>query len=166
MSPELIALELLAGVLSGMRRSRTTPNQATAFITKGPAESRSRAGDTRSALESPFFYEGRCNHGSMEELSSQALAQNERQPFRKSISHSMCLEKGVERALGKGGAPHPDSLFDSEGSALETCSHSRRGDGQKAEPRMIHTPSLSLQCRTEGGVEGHEVETLHLDNMW
>ncbi|XP_045112390.1 uncharacterized protein LOC123505245 isoform X2 [Portunus trituberculatus] len=155
----------LTGVLSGMRRSRTTPHQATAFLTKGPAESRSTARDTCPALESPFLYEGRCNHGSMEELSSQALAQNERQPFRKSISHSMCLEKGVERALGKGGVQQPDSVFDSEGSAWETRSHSRRGDGPKAEPRMIHTPSLSLQCRTEGGVEGHEVETLHLDNM-
>lgn len=148
-----------------MRRSRTTPHQATAFLTKGPAESRSTARDACPTLESPFLYEGRCNHGSMEELSSQALAQNERQPFRKSVSHSMCLEKGVERALGKGGMQQPDSVFDSEGSAWETRSHSRRGDGPKAEPRMIHTPSLSLQCRTEGGVEGHEVETLHLDNM-
>ncbi|XP_063886029.1 E3 ubiquitin-protein ligase MARCHF8-like isoform X9 [Scylla paramamosain] len=155
----------LMGVLSGMRRSRTTPHQATAFLTKGPAESRSTARDACPTLESPFLYEGRCNHGSMEELSSQALAQNERQPFRKSVSHSMCLEKGVERALGKGGMQQPDSVFDSEGSAWETRSHSRRGDGPKAEPRMIHTPSLSLQCRTEGGVEGHEVETLHLDNM-
>lgn len=162
---ELTECEYFPGVLSGMRRSRTTPHQATAFLTKGPAESRSGCRDSRPTLESPFFYEERCNHGSMEELSSQALAQNERQPFRKSSSHSMCLEKGVEHALGKGGAPHSDSVFDSDGSVWETRPHSQRGDGAKVEPRMIHTPSLNLQCRTEGGVDGHEVETLHLDNM-
>ncbi|KAK3866434.1 hypothetical protein Pcinc_028041 [Petrolisthes cinctipes] len=54
-----------------------------------------------------------------------------------------------------------------------TNSSSKRGGGDEAlrggggvvehSCRMIHTPSLSLQCRTEGVVEAHEVETLHLD---
>lgn len=153
------------GVLSGMRRSRTTPHQSTAFLTKEPAESGSGGRDVCPTLESPFFHEERCNHGSMEELSSHALAQNERQPFRKSSSHSMCLEDGTECALGKGRAQHLDSKFDSDESVWETQSHSRRVNGPNVEPRMIHTPILSLQCRTEGGVDGHEVETLHLDNM-
>lgn len=148
-----------------MRRSRTTPHQGTAFLTKGPTESRPGSRDTSPTLESPFFHEKRCNDESMTELSSQALAQNERQPFKKSSSHSMCLEKGVHCTFGEGTASHPDSIYDSDGSLWEPCPHTQRGEGLKVENRMIHTPSLSLQCRTEGGVDGHEVETLHLDNM-
>ncbi|XP_045615786.1 E3 ubiquitin-protein ligase MARCHF4 isoform X2 [Procambarus clarkii] len=155
------------GVLSGMRRSRTTPHQATAFVSKGPLDSRPGTRDTRPTFESPFVYEGRCNHGSMEELSSQALAQSEMQPFRKSSSQSVCLEKGVDRALVGGGLPQQDLFFDSNGHIRDTLStsNSRREEIPRVEPRMIHTPSLSLQCRTESGIEAHEVETLHLDNV-
>ncbi|XP_042215239.1 uncharacterized protein LOC121861508 isoform X2 [Homarus americanus] len=155
------------GVLSGMRRSRTTPHQASAFVSKGPQDSRPGTRDTRPTFETPFVFEGRCNHGSMEELSSQALAQSEMQPFRKSSSHSVCLEKGVDRALVGGGMSRQDPFFDSNGHIRDahSSSNSRRGEIPRVEPRMIHTPSLNLQCRTESGVDAHEVETLHLDNM-
>ncbi|XP_042215241.1 E3 ubiquitin-protein ligase MARCHF9-like isoform X3 [Homarus americanus] len=157
----------LMGVLSGMRRSRTTPHQASAFVSKGPQDSRPGTRDTRPTFETPFVFEGRCNHGSMEELSSQALAQSEMQPFRKSSSHSVCLEKGVDRALVGGGMSRQDPFFDSNGHIRDahSSSNSRRGEIPRVEPRMIHTPSLNLQCRTESGVDAHEVETLHLDNM-
>lgn len=150
-----------------MRRSRTTPHQATAFISKGPHDSRPATRDARPAFETAFVYEARCNHGSMEELSSQALAQNEMQPFRKSSSHSVCLEKGVDRNLVGGGITHQELLSDNNGHIRDTHStvNNRRGDIPRVEPRMIHTPSLSQQCRTESGVDAHEVETLHLDNM-
>lgn len=150
-----------------MRRSRTTPHQATAFIAKGPNDSRTGSRDQHPTFETPFVYEGRCNHGSMEELSSQALVQSEMQPFRKSSSHSMCLEQGVERSLVGSGMSRQDSFFDS-GQIWEPHSSvgSRRGgEMPRVEPRMIHTPSLSHQCRTESGVDAHEVETLHLDKM-
>lgn len=163
----MVAPRVNSGVLSGMRRSRTTPHQATAFVSKGPLDSRPGTRDTRPTFESPFVYEGRCNHGSMEELSSQALAQSEMQPFRKSSSQSVCLEKGVDRALVGGGLPQQDLFFDSNGHIRDTLStsNSRREEIPRVEPRMIHTPSLSLQCRTESGIEAHEVETLHLDNV-
>lgn len=157
-----------AGVLTGMRRSRTTPHQASAFISKGPLDSRPGTRDARPAFETAFVYEGRCNHGSMEELSSQALAQNEMQPFRKSSSHSVCLEKGVDRNLVGGGINRQELLSDNSGHIRDAHStaNTRRGEiPTRVEPRMIHTPSLSLQCRTESGVDAHEVETLHLDNM-
>ncbi|XP_068235318.1 uncharacterized protein [Palaemon carinicauda] len=163
------------GVLSGIRRTRTNSQQhqyqqvSTAFTSKGPShDSRSGNRDGRQTFETPFTYEGRCNHGSMEELSSQALAQNElqqqqqQQPFRKSSSHSVCLENSNERTL-IGTSLTRLEASDRRGS--RATSNILRGDVPRVEPRMIHTPSLSLQCRTDGGVETHEVETLHLDNM-
>ncbi|XP_053649758.1 uncharacterized protein [Cherax quadricarinatus] len=154
------------GVLSGMRRSRTTPHQASAFVSKAALDFRPGARDTPQTFETQFVYEGRCNHGSMEELSSQALAQSELQSIRKSSSHSVCLEKGVDRTLVGSGMSRQEMLSDSNGhirDALST-SNSRRVEIPRVEPRMIHTPRLSLQCRTESGIDAHEVETLHLDN--
>ncbi|XP_069955048.1 E3 ubiquitin-protein ligase MARCHF8 isoform X3 [Cherax quadricarinatus] len=156
----------LMGVLSGMRRSRTTPHQASAFVSKAALDFRPGARDTPQTFETQFVYEGRCNHGSMEELSSQALAQSELQSIRKSSSHSVCLEKGVDRTLVGSGMSRQEMLSDSNGhirDALST-SNSRRVEIPRVEPRMIHTPRLSLQCRTESGIDAHEVETLHLDN--
>lgn len=154
------------GVLSGMRRSRTSPHQTTAFVTKGPSEPRPATRDALAAVDAPFVPEGRCNHGSMEELSSQALVQGEFQPFRKSSSYSVCLEKGVERSLVGGAAPHPETHPESVGQSRgpHGASHPWRGDASRVEPRMIHTPNLNLQVRTESDVDT-QVETLHLDNM-
>lgn len=151
-------------MLSGIRHSRT-PHPGTEILTKGPQESQTR--DVRSTLESLVVHEGKCSHGSMEELSSQALAQSERQPFRKSSSHGMCLEKSIERGMVGCVAGNQESYFDNYGPVRDSHSTSncRRGEALRVEPRMIHTPSLSLQCRTESGAEAHEVETLHLDNM-
>ncbi|XP_064096549.1 uncharacterized protein LOC135208378 [Macrobrachium nipponense] len=168
------------GVLTGIRRTRANSQQhqyqqvSTAFTSKGPShDPRSGGRDGRQTFETPFTYEGRCNHGSMEELSSQALAQNEmqqqqqqqQQPFRKCSSHSVCLENSScsDRSL-IGTALVRQEASDRRGS--RATSNMLRGDVvSRVEPRMIHTPSLSMQCRTDGGVETHEVETLHLDNM-
>ncbi|XP_066972906.1 uncharacterized protein [Macrobrachium rosenbergii] len=167
----------LMGVLSGIRRTRANSQQhqyqqvSTAFTSKGPShDTRPGGRDGRQTFETPFTYEGRCNHGSMEELSSQALAQNEmqqqqqQQPFRKCSSHSVCLENSSDRSLIGTALARQEASSDRRGS--RATSNILRGDVvPRVEPRMIHTPSLSLQCRTDGGVETHEVETLHLDNM-
>lgn len=163
-----------SGVLSGMRRPRTTPLQTGQNLSKPPvSDSRSLPISGQQTFETPFIYEGRIsNYGSMEELSSHALVQNEVAPFRKSSSHSVCLEKGIEVNLVGAPAPRLESQFEvrvhSHGSRIGTTMRRVETSDNKTSPkaRMIHTPlNLGLQRRTDSGSNASDVESLHLENM-
>ncbi|CAL4149581.1 unnamed protein product [Meganyctiphanes norvegica] len=155
-----------------MRRPRTTPLQTGQIISKPPVvDTRSLPISGHQTFETPFIYEGRIsNYGSMEELSSHALVQNEVAPFRKSSSHSVCLEKGIEVNL-VGAAPRHESQYEvrvhSHGSRIGTTMRRvETSDTTNPKARMIHTPqNLGLQCRTESGSNASDVESLHLENM-